>query len=427
MGEVSISGDKARELATALDARDKAVDDTLVLLATSITALTARVAKLEAPVVVPPVVPPATTLTPLSADPIVSIAKPAVGVPIKDPTYGLTLIRAASGSRPYYSRRSPWNASRKYFITWDGSKWFLHDAVTYAKLREIAGLAANMDVMWHPTDPKRLLHTGKDGAGGIWYWLDVETGARVMAFNLTGTYAGATHYWTGGEGRLSDDGRYLAVMALAGTKCYGLVVVDTVSGQVVSKLNTTNKPDHVTMSKTGLFVVPQFLKGQGGIIAYKRDFSGFTQIHDKTEHADCGLSGGRDVHVYMDYSAGKIRAKFMDTGVWWDVAPIYQANSSSYVAHISCTGPADRVLISTSDDSEQGGAATTTILQPQYRKVWLAELKPAGKSWNLVHIRGTGTSYMDEPQASLSPDGKRAMFASNQGSGYSDAYVVEIP
>jgi hypothetical protein len=84
------------------------------------------------------------------------------------------------------------------------------------------------------------------------------------------------------------------------------------------------------------------------------------------------------------------------------------------------------VAISTYDDADREGRPAA-VLQPQYRKVWLAELKPNGKQFSVCHTRTTGTGYFDEIQATISRDGKRITYASNLGSGASDSYVVEVP
>ena len=64
--------------------------------------------------------------------------------------------------------------------------------------------------------------------------------------------------------------------------------------------------------------------------------------------------------------------------------------------------------------------------------MWLLELVPGGRALNVAHIRANGEqvegdTYFLEPQASVSRDLSRIIFATNFGGGEINSYVVGLP
>jgi hypothetical protein len=395
----------------------------------------------ELPVDEPPSDPePTGKLKPLAADPIVGdVAKPPIGGSYVDPVYGVTIYRASAGTRHDYSRRQAWNADNsRYLQLATNGYWHLHDGKTYQHVRQLSFLAGDAEAIWHPTDPRKLLHTGREGQGGVWYWLDVETNTREVAFDLRGKtpFSNAQSFWTKAEGTTSADGRYIALMcetyssASQRVSHYGIVTVDIQTGNVVGSLEVASRPDHVSMSPTGQYAVVSWVGGNG-TRAYTRDFSGYTQLHSTSEHSDLALGAdGVDYYVYTDYTAGQIRAKRLDNGQVFNLSSLYPRGGSAYAAHISgqAFGKPGWVVISTyADYSNYGSTRPDPQLQPQYRKVWLAELRPNGRQYSVAHIRSTATGYFGEPQATISRDGSRIMYATNLGSGSADSFVAMLP
>ena len=420
-------GDQLRALATKVDVAEAKTCSVCPTVPTT-------------PDPVPPIVtPPSSTLKPLAADAITgSVAKPALGTSYVDPVYGTTIYRASEGARQDYSRRQAFNAdnSRYLQVAPDGY-WYLHDGRTYARLKRLNFLAGDSEAIWHPSNPKLLLHTAREGVGGVWSWLDVEANTRTQAFSLAGKapFSSAKSFWTKAEGTTSADGRYLALMAETynsngSVTFYGVVTVDVTTGTVVGSLATSNRPDHVSMSPSGKYAVVSWT-GSNGTRAYTRDFASFRQLHTTSEHSDLAFGPNReDLFVYTDYTAGQIVAKNLDTGASFNLTALYPASGSSYAAHISgqAFGKPGVVAISTyADYANYGSTRPDPKLQPQYRKVFLAELKPGGRLLSVAHIRGTGTGYFDEPQATISRDGTRIMWASNLGAGTSDSFVAVLP
>lgn len=408
------------------------------------------------PVEPPPVEPPpsnpppasgAFNLPPLAADPIVgTVAKPARGKSFVDPVYGVTITRATQASdgtgdsmQVEYSRRQAFNKDNtRYLAQASNGYWFLYDAKTFAPIRKLGGMAGDCEPLWSASNPRTLIYTSTNG-GTIWWTKDVETDTDTVLINFAGKtpWSNATHFWTKGEGSASKDGRYLALMAETdGWQTVGLLVLDTVNKTVVSTLDASkfggNRPDHVSMSPSGNYVVPSwaFLPAYG-TRAYTRDFSSFRQLFKQSEHSDLAVGpNGEDFYVYFDYDDGMIRAQNIASGAEFDIMGLYLAPGESWTGHIS--GQAfDRpgwVVISADGDSANYGAKDPApTLRPPYRKVWIAELKPNGRQYSLAHERNTASGYFGEVKATASRDLSRVAFNSNLGSGVADSYIVTVP
>lgn len=400
----------------------------------------------------------APTLTELSADDITKVSKPAKGQKVVDPAYGTSIYRATDVSegeggmmRHEYSRRQAFNANNTRYLTQDGrGNWYLYDATTFANLGKISEFAGDCEPIWHGSNPNVIYFTGRNG-GMSWWAYDIESKTKTEVFNFTGKtpWPQATSFWTKGEGTTSADGRYLALMATTYDQStqrntiYGLVMLDLQEKKIVGTLDAKDFPvpgafpDHISTSASGKYAVPSWLHGQGGTRAYTQDFSRNVELINGSEHSDLAFGPeGQDYFVVADYSGGAITAIDLDTQERMDLHSLYPASGEAYALHIS--GQAfDRpgwVVVSTyADNANYGATYPAPTLRPEYRKVWLMELKPGGRKLNVAHIRAdegavdSNAAYFLEPQATASRDLSKIMFTSNFGEGDVESYIVEVP
>ena len=399
-------------------------------------------------------------LTPLAADPIPPAPMPARATSFKDafidPVYGTRIYHATSGSeakgnrvRHEYSRRQAFNADNSRFLALSGDgRLYLYDAINFKQIRELKNVPGECEAIWHPTDPNKLYHTSMFG-GMVWWVYDITTDTQEVVFDFTGKtpWPQARSYWTKSEGTMSADGRYLALMATTydnttkENKIYGLLMLDLQQKKIIGTLDAAKFPkpfafpDHISTSPSGKYAVPSWLHGEGGTRAYTQDFSTSKLLLDNSQHSDLAFGPNReDMYVYMDYTSGYVAARNLDTLEAFNITPLYQGNHESWGGHIS--GQAfDKpgwVVISASGDSAAYGSITPSPdLRPQYRKVFLAELKPNGRLLNVAHIRhkvATGEKdYFGETQASASRDLSRIIYASNFGGTSPDDYIIGLP
>ena len=418
-----------------------ALGNQLRAIATKVDALEAFQCPVIPPVTQPPVEqPPSSTLKPLAADPITgTFSPPGLGKSFVDPAYGLTITQASSGNeRQEYSRRQMFNADNSlYLIQAVNGYWFTYSTRTFAKGKQLNFLAGDAEPLWSPTDPKKLLFTGQNGQGGTWYWLDVEANTRTTAFSLAGKapFPSAKSFWTKAEGTTSADGRVLTLMAETynaggSVTFYGVLTVDTATGASLGSRAGGARPDHVSTSPSGRFAV---ISGDSAevTVACPVDFkTECRKLHTKSEHSDLAFGPNReDLYVYTDYTVGQIVAKNIATGASFNITPLYPVSGAGYAAHISgqAFGMPGWVVISTYADFSNYSTKPATVLQPQYRKVFLAELKPSGRLLSVMHNRAVVREYRDEPQATISRDGQYIGVATNLGSTVSNAYIVRLP
>lgn len=401
-------------------------------------------------------------LTPLSADPITPRPRPALSKGLDDavidPVYGTRIYRvtaADSGTgqhlRHHYSRSQAFNADNSRFMAKaQNGYWSLHDAATFEKLQVLPRLAGNCEPLWDPKDPKRYIHTQRNG--GMQWW---DQDGRVV-FDFTGKtpWPKATAFWTAGEGTRSADGRILTV--LAGTydeatkqkACYGIVSVDLSTGTILGTLEAAKfpfphyVPDHVSTSPSGRYVVASWAYNdehkKGATISYSTDFSSSQLLIENSEHSDLAIgANGHDLYVAASYKDGAIISIDLETGEKHALHKLYPntQNSELYACHISaqCFDRPGWAVISTYGEAAKNGESPITELRAEYRKVWLLELKPGGRVLNVAHIHSTWPSdpkkkeYFLEPQATVSKDLSRILFAANHEGGEISSYMIGLP
>lgn len=407
-----------------------------------------------APTPTPPAPPPATTLRALSADPIAVIPRPALGEAYVDPAYGTTVRRVSdavvqyggTAARHFYSRKPAINADGTKLLIWvrggiHRGAWFVH-SLSGETLAQVQGAAGNCEAMWHHADPRLIIHTANNG-GLVWHTFNVETGQTSVLFDLRGRlpWADATRAWTKGEGCFSADGSRIALMAETDAFAMrGIVVVDLVT-DVIRTRSMNERPDHISISPSGAWAVPSSAAGAGTVAMRCEDLAYSRVLHQRSEHSDlCIGDGGRDAYVFANYDTGWLESKDIESGAVLQLTPVYPRSGAGYALHVS--GKAfDRpgwAVVSTYADFGNYSDYPDAVLEPQHRKVFLAELKAGGRLLNVAHTRvgddgyyggPTGEdAYFGEHQAVPIRDLSKIVMASNFGVGtVVDAYVIDVP
>lgn len=367
-------------------------------------------------------------------DPIPSPQKPVRGQRFTEPTYGTCMVRAtdhladkaADFTRNDYSRRQAFNIDNSKFIvnTHDGS-WWLYNANTYAFIKDLAPLGGDAEAQWHPGNPDLLYYLPNNG-GLVVNELNVVTDqSRVVGdFHNRLPWPGAAHVWTKSEGSPSADGRYWAFMVEDSNFAeLGFIVWDLTTDTIVSSYTTSDRPDHLSMSPTGNYVVVSW---NDAVTVFDRNFTNPRLVNPKGEHSDIALdANGDDVYVSVDYDAndGAIYMRNLRTGVRTDLFPTYlDGGASAFHFSGKAFNKPGWVLISAFADSG-----------PQewmYGKVFIVSLNANPTIYNLVHHHEIYNGYFTEPHASASRDFTRILFNSNWDVNSStdiDAYMIEIP
>lgn len=395
-------------------------------------------------------------LNELAADPIQELARPEPATSLTDavidPAYGTRLYRLTHAGeqtggrlRHEYSRRQAFNADNTRFLAQgENGTWWLHDANNFQRIEQLTRLEGDCEPLWDPADPARFIHTSRNG--GLQWW---DQNGQVI-LDLTGRtpWPEATSYWTRGEGTTSANGSILTLLASRydegsqTSTCYGIITVDLREDRILGVLDAKDFPvpeafpDHVSTSGSGNYAVVSWLAGQGGTVAWPVDFSSQRLLIDASQHSDLALGAdGEDLLVAADYATGQIVAINLETGQRNELHTLYPAEGEGYACHISGQAfdkPGWAVISTYADFAEYGAVDPARELRGEYRKVWLLELASGGRALNVAHIRAdwdeaAGDSYFLEPQASVSRDLSRIVFASNFGGGEVNSYLVGLP
>lgn len=366
-----------------------------------------------------------------------ALGKPVKGTSYRDPVHGTCGIRVtdhaneapSNFARHDYSRRQAFNADNSYLLVQAmNGFWHLYNASTMAFIRTLSGPAGDAEIQWHPTNPKALYYFDTNG-GMVLRQLDVDANTSTVAANFAGKlpWADAARAWTKSEGAPSADGRYWCLMAETSSFAIrGVFVYDLQTQTVVGSRSLSARPDHTGMSASGRWCVVSHLAGSGGTVAWDRAFTTSRQLHTTSEHSDLALNAaGQDVYVAVDYqaNAGDFFMFNIDTNTRTNLFPTYISGSAT-AYHVSGQAFAKPgwVLVST--------YGTSGSNQWLHNKLFAVELKSGGRILNIGHHQSRLNGYFTEPQASVSRDFTRVIWASNFGTTSDtdiDAYMMYLP
>ena len=400
--------------------------------------------------------------------PAKNLPKPKKGSSYADPAYKSCVVRAtdheAEGlpgfARNDYSRRQPFNADdTKVLIYSQQGKWHIYDANSMAYVRELGLKGGSVEPQWHPANPN-LLYVMDNNGGMTISTFDVTTdemnvvtdfrsvasiAGRPGANSLTDIWPNAARAWTKSEGAPSADGRYWGLQVeTADFQPLGMITYDMHTDTVTGVFdfsrdgNGIGRPDHISMSPSGKFVVPSW-NGSGvncpsraqlgtvnkpcGLMAYSRDFSSAVGLAVRGPHSDIGLdANGRDVIVAGDYETGWVEMWDLATGENTKLWQIYE-NDNSTAMHISARNfnKPGWVLISTYMEKKPGWYV---------QKLMAVETKANPRILNIAHTYNTVETYFSETHAAVNRDFTRIMYNSNWQTANVqniDAYMVVLP
>lgn len=380
------------------------------------------------------------------------VPRPAKGKPFSDPVYKTCIVRVSNAAqeppptfvRNDYARRQAFNADDTLILVYaiDGS-WHLYDARTFRYVKKLRGVGGDAEPQWSSTDPGTLYYLPNNGGMAV-YSLDVRTNRSEIAvdftrkdaqgFRVQDLWPGAARVWTRSEGSPSADDRYWAFLVEDNEfNILGLISYDRKTNTILGRYSTKDRPDHVSMSPSGKYVVVPWSKGgpEGGPVVLTRDLKNRRPLTMNLGHSDLALdANGEDVLVSVDHTRGYVYMTRLATGETTNLFYIWP-NQTTMAMHFS--GKAYRkpgwVLLSTF------GSGRT---EWPHQKILALELKAEPRVVNLAHHRtvfGTSDfSYFSQPHASTNRDMTRIVFNSNWDTTdlqndwrYIDVYLIEIP
>ncbi|MEO8299079.1 MAG: hypothetical protein ABI574_14850 [Burkholderiales bacterium] len=378
--------------------------------------------------------------------PIVETPRPAQAQPLIDPVYRACVVRISAHdqdpvrgfARNDYSRRQAFNAddSRVIVVSNDGY-WHLYDPKRATYVKQLHGIGGDAEPQWHAKNPDLLYFFPNNGVGMKLLELNVKTDAvrtvADFASRIQPLWPRAMTAWTKSEGSPSANQRYWAFMVDSDKwQGLGLFVYDLQEDKIVGTYdlakNGKDRPDHVSMSPSGEFIVVSFLDS---VVAFKRDFSQPRVLQKKSEHSDLALlANGHDAYVAIDYerSGGPVFMIDLQTG---DKTTLFDTYIDRTATAVHFSGRAfDKpgwVLMSTYGDYSNRGGSDPKWL---HRKIFAVQLQANPRIVHLAAHHSYPNEYFTEPHASVNRSFTRVMFNSNWGTKSKndiDAFMLVLP
>lgn len=373
-----------------------------------------------------------------------SLAKPSKGVAFADPVYSTCIVRVTDAAheptptfaRVDYARRQLFNADDSLLLIYaiNGS-WHVYDVRTQQYVKKLRGIGGDAEAYWHPTEPNRLLFLPNNGGMAI-YELNVSSNeSRAIVdfaqpdskgMRIRDLWPEAGRIWTRSEGSPSRDGRYWAFQVETDDfRMLGMFTYDMQTNAILGTYTTKIRPDHVTMSPSGLYVFVAWDENgpEGGPTVLSRDLRRRWPLHIPLGHNDIALDdNGDDVIVSVDHTHGYV---FMLRLKDRSMTRLYSVwiNNTTMAMHFSAKAynKPGWVLVSTFGQGKT---------EWPHQKVFALQLKKNPKIVHLMHHRGAVTTYFAQPQASVNRDFTRFVVNSNWGTpgdANVDTYMAEIP
>jgi len=384
-----------------------------------------------------------------------ALTQPPQGTAYHDPVFGLPIRRLTdsrqsgqSGVVPDYSKRQLWNCDESLLLLRTiGGDTLLYDAKDYHLIKSLDAVGGE-DVFWHPTQPLLLyFNTGNS--------LDLINVQTMQVTRIT-TFSEYSFANTRGEGNLSQDGRFYALVGQLYDVPTGemtfkdLLLFDIEQGAVVGRLPLPaplEDFDWVSISPKGNFIVVDYggykTGRYGGLEVYDRSFNFLWQKPVGYGHSDLGLDpNGDEILVIGLYDADTNESILMKYRLADGTQTELLRHSPMVDHHISCRnllrpGWAFISTYATAERVDQGGASPWLPFEDE---IFAVKLDGSRDVLRYAHHRSRRYPphveepdpglYFAEPHATVSPRGDKIIYGSNWGDTSAldriDAYLVDL-
>jgi len=362
-----------------------------------------------------------------------ALLAPEYLVPFTDAMFGTSVVKVTNPNNPvpglnitwgsvavhHYSIDQAWNADQTLLMMGKGTsgKLFL-DGSTYTPLMN---LKSPGDVRWHHTQPDLMVFLGAKGVG---YW-NVRTNTTEVLNALSG-YTGAN--FGENKGNLSDDGTMVAITA---TRSDGKKVVfayNLVTGMKYSDIDMSAwyAVGWTTISPKGTYIVTYSQRTRTSTnerLIFTLDGQ---LLQDWTEYE---RPGHGDFMVDSNgYELAVGRSKF--DAYRLITRRLVDGRNTNISARCKASHTSARNLL---DPGWVFGSFVSGALKsgdlPCSNEITAVSTDGTQTLRRLAQHNSVDNGYDTEPHGCPSPDGKRAVFASNWGNktGPVAAYVAEFP
>ncbi|MCL4835173.1 MAG: hypothetical protein KJZ86_22225 [Caldilineaceae bacterium] len=375
-------------------------------------------------------------------DPVVVVTvaplpRPAVGAAVTDPVFGTTLRRISNTSENggfethIYSQLQAFSSDSAYILLVGDKGYVVRRMSDFGLVGGVNSDEWNAP-RWRP-----------GGHTIVFFDSNADTTLGLMSFNVDTGQTQTLYTFPAGWERirgnqsfdeLSHDGRWIAGMATRTGGDQTIFILDLQSNTLGAQISLSGlyagpcepdsqygevEPDWVGASPLGRYLVVQWARDGiercSGQETFDINTGAFTgRVYDGHQHGDLGVLPDGTTEFFMTFelynpNAGGLLSLGYRTlpGNATVQEPVYLQAIDWHGAHISCQG-ANGVCLVTSDavPEQNGWSAFEAELYLQYTD---------GRVDRLVHHRSSSCGYWVAPRASLSRDGRYAIFASDWG------------
>ncbi|MCC6602972.1 MAG: hypothetical protein IT327_07170 [Anaerolineae bacterium] len=386
----------------------------------------------------------------------VSLAAPAAGGSVVDPTFGTSLRRLTdSGSSGFathiYSQLQAFSADNQYLLLIEDEWYTVRRRDNLALLLDASDTASWNAPRWHPTQANTIIHYDDNADTTLrLQFTDVTTGQTTTVFTFPVNYERIRANQSFDE--ISRDGRFLGGMAALSNGDQMLFSLNLATLTLGAELRLSAdlyggpctpdptwgevEPDWIGVSPLANYLMVQWTRDGtsrcSGLESFDIATGAFVgRVYDGHQHGDLGVMADGVTEFFMTYElyhpSGLLSLGYrVLPGNATVQDPVYLRTLEWMGDHISCQGPAGVCLVTTIADSSNGW-------QPLEGEIFLQYLD--GSVERLVHHRSSGCGYWVQPRGSLSRDGRYAIFATDWGSGIcsspvdlgaGDPYLIDL-
>lgn len=391
---------------------------------------------------------------PSASVPAPSLSKHAPGATYTDPAFGTTIQRITGASATggfgthVYSQLQAFSTDNKYILVIEDSNYLIR------RLSDLSQMPVDTSIMndirWHPTQPHTVLfYDSNDDETVRIQSVDVETNAINTLYTLPSQYVRIRVPESYEE--LSRDGRWTAAMLTRNDDSVDIVTIDLENTQFGAVLSIDNlyatvctpdptwgnvEPDWIGVSPLGNYLIVQWARdGVGrcrGMESYNIATGAFVgYVYDNYQHGDLGVDTDGS-EFFMTVTLSSPMDQNRPAIATFTLPGNDQAPQPDYLMvmdwatnhHISCQGPAGACLVSYDGWDDD-------IWRPFEQEIFLMYTDKS--VLRVAHHRSTACGYWVQPRASISQDGKYAVFTSDWGDGCQladgngDTYVITLP
>jgi hypothetical protein len=347
------------------------------------------------------------------------IPRPGYLKPIVDPVFGTSVVRITrlaplNSKRPIvrhaYSKVQPWNSDQSLLMIGSFQPRLILNGDTY---RQLSLFESPTDATWSNVDPRRVY-----GVSGARFGFSDLGAADPEAFNVLHRFAGYRRVSLGfGEGNLSNDDHYVALIGVRRNDDRDLIVFDLRAGEVAATRRFRAPLDNATMSQSGNYVItvwgPDGAGRNHGVEVFDLELEFLRQVTPFSEHGDAGYTAVGE-EAWVSYSPGKKRTIGAYPLAGGRPITVIDADPGTWGGHVSCRNLARPGWCYISDD---GGSAR---YWRGYDQVWAQQIAPDGVAQVFAHEHhGFDSAYYRQPHAVPSRDGARVLWASDWDGGRS--------